>query len=77
MPRPKNPEELVKVTLNLNLADYDRLKVMYPQHGPQKVIRALVKAHVNRVTRRVAETTEALVPELTIDLTEAELATEE
>lgn len=77
MPRKKELEDGVKVTLRLHRRDYERLKIMYPTHGPQRVIRALVTAHVSKVDRRVAETTERLVPELDIEITEEDLANAE
>ena len=68
MARRKESEELTKITLNVFARDYARLRVLYPPEiGPQRVIRALVRAFIQRVDAK-ATAEEVLVPELKLEL---------
>jgi len=67
MPRPKEPEPLVKVKLNLFERDYSRLKDLYPSLGPARVIRALVHAHVGKIERAAGSVQINLLEDIEID----------
>lgn len=54
MTRRKNPEALVKITLNVNARDYARMKALYPRVGATVAIRALISAHVTKVEAKAA-----------------------
>lgn len=68
MPRRKEAEPLVKVTLNLYRRDYERMHEIFATVGAAKAIRALVRQHVLKVDTARARASEPLVRELDIDL---------
>jgi len=69
MPKRREIEPLVKVTLNLYRSDYEKFQVIYRQSGAAVAIRALVRQHVQKVETRIAQTTdEKLIAEIDIDL---------
>ena len=70
----KEIEPLLKITLNVYASDYQRLRDHYPQHGPQKVIRALIRGHFNKLDKAMAEIAAPLIPHLDVELTQEELS---
>lgn len=73
MGKRRSAEPLVKVTLNIFERDYDRLKELYDLQGATVAIRAIVRHHVSRVEKRIAESNEVLVSEIDIDLEGADV----
>ena len=53
--------DLVKVTLRLNESDIEALRTFYPSVGYNKIVRKLVRDHVQAVTDRV-------IPQMEIQL---------
>jgi len=49
MPRKRNPEPLVKVTIRLPEGVVTQLRVLNPDQSAAEVIRHLLKAYLNRV----------------------------
>lgn len=45
----REKEQLQKVTLNLVEGDFDRLAALYPKLGAGKVIRHLVRTHLEKI----------------------------
>ena len=75
MPRPKAEAPLLKVKINLFAEDYERLKIMYPQQGPARVIRALVRRHVTKIDRAARVSIAAIEEDdIEIELTEDDLS---
>lgn len=70
MAKRRSSEPLVKVTLNLFAADYERLGELYQEMDKATVIRLILRNHVQRVTEKVAKATETLAPEIDIELEE-------
>lgn len=70
MPAKREAEPLVKVTLNLFASDYERMQQLYIATGAAKAIRAVIRAHVQRVEARAAQTV-ATVGELDIEMEDA------
>jgi hypothetical protein len=68
MPRKREPEPLVKVTLNLFERDYQRMHELYATTGASVAIRALVRAHVQRLEAKIAQSNDTLVAEIDIEL---------
>ncbi len=69
MPKKREVEPLVKVTLNLYREDYEKMHVLYAQTGAAVAIRALLRQHIQRVETRVAQLpTERLVAEIDLDI---------
>jgi hypothetical protein len=67
MPKKREVEPLVKVTLNLYRSDYEKMHTLYASTGAAVAIRALLRQHVQRVETRVAQIpTERLVAEIDI-----------
>lgn len=56
MSRPKSPIDLEKVTLNLFKGDWEFIATRYPNIGPSRVIRDLVRMH----RRKLEKSTEDL-----------------
>lgn len=70
MPRKKELEPLLEVKIRLYASDYERLKLLYPQAGPARVIRAIVHTHVAKI---VAQTPASAEPELDFEIEESDL----
>lgn len=71
MPRkPKSSEPLVKITTRVYSSDYETLKEMYPQAGPQEAIRELIHAHIQLVRIRKSKEIEGLATEIDLELEE-------
>lgn len=50
----KLPEPQTKITINVNEADFELLRVMYPHGTLNGVLRAVVEAYANRLRERLA-----------------------
>jgi hypothetical protein len=72
MPRVKSTEPLLKVKINLFAADYERMQMMYPSTGAGPAIRALVRSHVNKISRNVGTLAPVEIGDIDIDLEEEE-----
>lgn len=55
MPKPKEPYDLQKVTLNLRVGDWTWLRIMHGRKGAGKVIRDMVIKHIARVEAAAKE----------------------
>lgn len=64
MSRRKSPEALKKITMNINASDYERMQALYPKVGATVAIRALVHAHVSKVTAKAAAMVESVVSDI-------------
>lgn len=50
----KEVEPLQRITLNVFKSDYEVMQLAYNEIGPQKAIRNIVRAHVQRLRARAA-----------------------
>lgn len=74
MTRRKSPEPLKKITLNVNLRDYERMQAMYPKAGATVAIRALVHAHVSKVEAKAAAiVSDEVIESLDIEVEDVDL----
>lgn len=69
MPRRKEAEPLIKVTLNLYRSSYRRMQELYPSMGAAKAIREIARNHVAQVDMKLARSREEdLVTDVQIEL---------
>lgn len=64
MAKRKSDYPMQKVTLNLYEGDMDRLMTLYPKFGAGRIIRELVRAHLNKIDAQLNQ------PEVELHITE-------
>lgn len=75
MPKRKESEPLVKVTLNLYARDWTELQRLHPVIGASKALRTILRNYISSVEAKVARATEpTLASEIDVDLPEEKLA---
>lgn len=71
MTRRREIEPLQRITVNVYERDYRRLGELYASFTPAKIIRSLIRIHLQKYDRLRAEEVEELIPEIEIDLESA------
>lgn len=66
MSRRKEPEPLEKETINLFRGDFEKLQTLHPTMGAGKVIRLLVRAHLDKVQASAEQETQT--PRMEVEL---------